>query len=113
MKGIDSLDLAPFTSLLDLSQRGITTKAIREARTIYVPDVSVEPDYVEVNPHAVTELTVPIIFEGKVLGVLDVESPCRGAFNDQHRRLLEILSLHVSTAIVRLRQESELRKPLR
>jgi GAF domain-containing protein len=48
---------------------------------------------------AQSELAVPLMEKSKVLGVINVESPVTGAFNDHHRELLETLALQASHAI--------------
>ncbi len=68
---------------------GITGFAAREGRTILVPDVSKEPRYVVGNPSVRSELAVPMFDEGKVIGVIDVDSDLPDKFREDDRELLE------------------------
>jgi signal transduction histidine kinase len=107
---VDARGLEPPVEPLPLDGAGVTVRAAREARTIYVPDVKIDPDYIEASPRSRSELAVPVRDDGEVIAVLNIESPILDAFNDQDVKLLEILALHVGTSLVRLRQEAELRR---
>jgi signal transduction histidine kinase len=102
--------LEPPVEPLPLDGMGVTVRAAREARTIHVPDVKNDPDYIEASSRSRSELAVPVRNDGEVIAVLNMESPIVDAFNDQDIKLLEILALHVGASLVRLRQEAELRR---
>ncbi|MGA8906197.1 MAG: GAF domain-containing protein, partial [Acidobacteriaceae bacterium] len=53
--------------------RGLVGAAIREKRVIFVPDVRKDSRYHMVNPETRSEMTVPLIYKGTAIGVLDVE----------------------------------------
>src|SRR5262249_30015441 len=80
-------DLCAFRLPLDGSS--VTATAVRERRTIDVPDVSAWSGYVPGAPDVRSEIACPIVFEGRVLGVLDVESRSLSAFDARDRRTLE------------------------
>ena len=107
---VDARGLEPPVEPLPLDGMGVTVRAAREARTIYVPDVKDDSDYIEASPRSRSELAVPVRNDGEVIAVLNIESPIVDAFNDQDIKLLEILALHVGTSLVRLRQDAELRR---
>jgi signal transduction histidine kinase len=107
---VDARGLEPPVEPLPLDGFGVTVRAAREARTIYVPDVRDESDYIEASSRSRSELAVPVRNDGEVIAVLNIESQVVDAFNDQDIKLLEILALHVGTSLVRLRQEAELRR---
>lgn len=54
---------------------GIVGRAMRTAQRQLVFDVQRDPDYFLVDPSVVAEYAIPAIFQGKILGVLNVE--CR------------------------------------
>src|ERR1700682_6022154 len=54
---------------------GIVGAAATLKEPVIVPDVSVDPRYLMVNPETRSELAIPMIHKGKVIGVLDLESP--------------------------------------
>jgi len=53
-----------------------------------VPDVAKSDRYIAVNPETRSELAVPLIYQGQVIGVLDLEHTRRGYFTDDHKRTL-------------------------
>ncbi|MEM2546993.1 MAG: PAS domain S-box protein, partial [Candidatus Bathyarchaeia archaeon] len=88
--------------------RGITVRAARTGKAVYVPDVRKDKAYVKGGENIISELAVPIKFGRKILGVLNVESRKLDAFSDNDRKLLEILASHASTAINNLKRQEKL-----
>jgi len=107
---VEARGLEPPVEPLPLDGRGVTVRAARDARTMYVPDVRDDPDYIDASVGSRSEVAVPVRNDGEVLAVLNMESPKVDAFNDQDIRLLEILALHVGASLTRLWQEAELRR---
>jgi L-methionine (R)-S-oxide reductase len=62
--------------------RGVCGTAARERRTIAVPDVHAFPGHIACDPRSCSEIVVPLLdSEKKVLGVLDLDSPLSGRFD--------------------------------
>lgn len=98
---------------LDGSKGGVTAKAAAIRKTVLLPDVSKDKDYInggENAPPARSELAVPVIAEGEVVGVLNVENEKLNAFDEKDALLLEILASHAAVAISDLRRQAELEK---
>jgi signal transduction histidine kinase len=98
---------------LDGTKGGITVRSVRSRRTILVPDVAKDKEYQRGNPAvppARSELVVPVIAEGEVLGALNVESEKLNAFGEEDVMLLEILASHAATAINNLSRRDEIQK---
>ena len=53
-------------------------------RPVVVGDVSKDERYILVNPETRSEMTVPLIYRDKVIGVIDLESPQPNYFNEDH-----------------------------
>ncbi|MBT4320653.1 GAF domain-containing protein, partial [Candidatus Bathyarchaeota archaeon] len=88
---------------LPISGKGITTKVVRERKTILINDLSEDPDFIKGSmDSSLSELAVPIISEGTVIGVLNIESPELGGFNEADARVLEVLSQNVGSALFRI-----------
>ena len=69
--------------------KGVCGTAARERQTVVVPDVTQFPGHIACDPASRSEIVVPIV-EGDVLrGVLDVDSPEVGRFDDEDRAGLE------------------------
>jgi len=88
--------------------RGLVGHAAQTRQAILVPDVSKDPRYVEGNPETRSELTVPLIYKDKVIGVLDLEHTRRGFFTDDHRRTVTTLAAQVAIAIENARLYEEI-----
>jgi signal transduction histidine kinase/putative methionine-R-sulfoxide reductase with GAF domain len=98
---------------LDGAGGGITVRAVQMRKSILVPDVTKDKDYHKGNPGAPparSELVVPVIAEGEVLGVLNVESEELDAFDEEDVMLLEILASHDATAVNNLKRRDEIQK---
>ena len=72
----------------------------------YVPDVSNEINYVEVDPATRSELCVPIKIGERVIGVLNAEREQLDGFTPFDERMLSIIADQLATAIDRLRAET-------
>ena len=72
--------------------RGICGAAATEATTIIVDDVSSDPRYLACSIETRSEIVVPIIHDGVVLGEIDIDSHERAAFGPTDRDLLEAVA---------------------
>jgi sigma-B regulation protein RsbU (phosphoserine phosphatase) len=78
---------------------GIVGAAATLRQPVVVPDVTADPRYLMVNPETRSELAIPMIHKGKVIGVLDLESPQLNYFTDDHVQTLSILAANLAVAI--------------
>jgi phosphoserine phosphatase RsbU/P len=78
---------------------GIVGAAATLKEPVIVPDVSVDPRYVMVNPETRSELAIPMIHKGKVIGVLDLESPQLNYFTEDHVQTLSILAANLAVSL--------------
>jgi PAS domain S-box-containing protein len=91
-------------------KKGITVRAVRVGKPVYVPDVRKEKTYVGAGVKGMlSELAVPIKIGNRVLGVLNVESKRLSAFDKEDEKLLEILASHAATAIGDLKRQEKLK----
>jgi len=90
----------PVYSLDD--QRGIIPLVARTGRTVLANDVTTEPAFrrAEATPTITqSELTVPLIYSGKILGVLDVQSDKLNAFTPEDQATMETLAANIAVAL--------------
>jgi len=80
-------------------ERGLVGAAIAERRLIHVPDVRKDPRYVMFNPETRSEMAMPLIFKGKVIGILDIEHTRAHFFNEDHERALTTLAAQIAISI--------------
>src|SRR5262249_30896932 len=78
---------------------GIVGAAATLREAVRVPDVTADPRYVMVNPETRSELAIPMIHKGKVIGVLDLESPQLNYFTDDHVQTLSILAANLAVSL--------------
>jgi L-methionine (R)-S-oxide reductase len=69
--------------------RGICGAAATERQTIVVDDVNSDPRYLACSLETQSEIVVPVMRDGRVLGEIDIDSDRRAAFGDDDRRLVE------------------------
>jgi GAF domain-containing protein len=69
--------------------RGICGAAATEKTTILVDDVNSDPRYLACSVETQSEIVVPILRDGEVLGEIDIDSDTRAAFGADDRRMLE------------------------
>jgi PAS domain S-box-containing protein len=89
-------------------ERGITVRAARVKKPVYVPDVRKEKAYVRGGEGILSDLAVPIKIGNKVLGVLNVESKKLAAFDENDKGLLETLASHAAIAMTNLKRQERL-----
>ena len=69
--------------------RGVCGTAWAKAETQLVPDVDKFPGHIACSSASRSEIVVPIIREGEVVAVLDIDSDRLDAFDETDRRYLE------------------------
>jgi sigma-B regulation protein RsbU (phosphoserine phosphatase) len=79
--------------------RGVVGYAAQAKEAVLVPDVARSDRYIAVNPETRSELAVPLIYQDKVIGVLDLEHTRRGYFTEDHKRILTTLAAQLAIAI--------------
>jgi GAF domain-containing protein len=80
---------------------GLIGRAAREGRPAVSGDVRAEADYMNV-PEMVdvrSEVVVPVLLDGAVWGVIDIEEVRGDAFDGDDVRLLEIVAAQLSLAL--------------
>lgn len=69
--------------------RGVCGTAARERRSIIVPDVHAFPGHIACDAASRSEIVVPLLYEGRLLGVLDLDSPRESRFDGDDQAGLE------------------------
>ena len=71
------------------SGKGVCGKAFERKETIIVSDVNEFPGHIVCDAASQSEIVVPLIKDGKVIGVLDVDAPIIDRFGEDDKELLE------------------------
>jgi sigma-B regulation protein RsbU (phosphoserine phosphatase) len=82
---------------------GIIGTAAETRQPVLAPDVRKDPHYIAVNRETRSELAVPLIYKGNVIGVVDLEHTRVNYFNEDHQRTLVTLAAQLSVSIVNAR----------
>ncbi len=81
------------------ASEGIVGAAATLKEPVLVNDVTTDPRYLMVNPETKSELAIPMMHKGKVIGVLDLESPQLNYFTEDHVQTLLILSANLAVSL--------------
>lgn len=71
--------------------KGVCGTAARDRQSVVVEDVFAFPGHIACDPASRAEIVVPIVADGKLIGVLDIDSPLPGRFNGEDQAGLEAL----------------------
>lgn len=89
----DELVLGPFQGLPACVRipigKGVCGTAAKELKTIRVPDVHQFPGHIACDAASRSEIVVPMIKNGELLGVLDIDSPELDRFDEEDEKYLE------------------------
>lgn len=71
------------------SGKGVCGTAYEKQETIVVPDVNEFPGHIVCDAASQSEIVVPLLRNGKALGVLDVDAPVKNRFSEEDQSFLE------------------------
>lgn len=79
--------------------KGVCGAAVREDRTMLVADVHAFPGHIACDVASRSEAVVPLKHGGQIVGVLDVDSPVAGRFDEADRAgLQEIVAIYTAAS---------------
>jgi GAF domain-containing protein len=89
----DELVLGPFQGLPACIRiaygKGVCGTAVKEKKTQRVADVHAFPGHIACDAKSQSEIVIPIIQDGDVYGVLDIDSPVKDRFDAEDEAYLE------------------------
>jgi PAS domain S-box-containing protein len=104
----------PDTRLVFTPKDGLAGRAAITRQLINIGDVRNEPDYVDrTGGKARSKLCAPLAHEGRVMGVLAVESERPNAFNSNDEAFISQLATQAAVAVVNAELYSETQRRLR
>ncbi len=87
------LVLGPFqgkTACIEIKVgNGVCGTAVSRDETLLVPDVHLFPGHIACDGASESEIVIPLHKDGKVWGVLDIDSPIKNRFSEDDRVSLE------------------------
>lgn len=72
--------------------KGVCGTAAQQRKTLVVPDVDAFPGHIACDAASRSEIVVPLLANGSLVGVLDIDSPTPARFDDVDRKGLERLA---------------------
>jgi L-methionine (R)-S-oxide reductase len=79
--------------------KGVCGTAAKELKTMLVPDVHEFPGHIACDERSRSEIVVPILKNGTLWGVLDLDSPLVGRFDSDDQKFLEEVVRNLSLRI--------------
>jgi diguanylate cyclase (GGDEF)-like protein/PAS domain S-box-containing protein len=89
---------------------GIVGCVAKQRHPLVVPNVHDDSRYFEAFSGTRSELAVPVLFGGNLLGVINVESQQAEFFDDEDRQLLEVIANHLAITLSSLVSQEVLRE---
>ncbi|MEV2915772.1 GAF domain-containing protein [Paenibacillus larvae] len=87
------LVLGPFQGLVACVRipfgKGVCGTAARDRKTLRVADVHAFPGHIGCDAASRSEIVVPMIEDGNVIGVLDIDSPLQDRFDETDEQMLQ------------------------
>ena len=71
--------------------KGVCGISAEKRQTIVVPDVHEYPGHIACDGASRSEIVVPLVVDGRLVGVLDLDSPVPGRFDSEDQAGLELL----------------------
>ena len=98
------LVLAPFQGPIACTRikrgKGVCGAVFEKAETVIVPDVALFPGHIACNTESRSEIVVPLISNGAVIGVLDIDSNRLNDFDKTDKLYLERICRIIETASI-------------
>ncbi len=79
--------------------KGVCGAAAEQENTVIVPDVDDFPGHIACDVASRSEIVVPLVSWGKLMGVLDLDSPVTGRFDEEDGEGLESVAAILLAAV--------------
>lgn len=89
----EELVLGPFQGRVSCTRikmgKGVCGESAEKRRTLIVPDVKKHANYISCDSAARSEIVVPMVKDGALIGVLDIDSGAAGSYDETDEVYLE------------------------
>ena len=89
---------------------GVTGRCAEIGQVVVVSEVAGDPNYIAGVPDARSEIAVPLLAEGRVIGVFNAESPMAAAYGDEHARTLSVVAQQAAVVLRSAELQAETRR---
>ncbi len=90
--------------------KGIVGAVAQSGHAELIKDTSIDPRYIVDDANRLSELAVPLIIKGKVIGIIDSEHPDKHFFTQHHVDTLKTIASICSSKIAQIWADEEARK---
>ena len=87
--------------------KGIIGRVVKSQKSEIIDNSSDDDDYYFFDKPCESEITVPIIFEGELLGIIDSEHVNPNFFSSEHLYLLEDIAESLAASLVQRKRQNE------
>ncbi len=89
--------------------QGVCGTAAQQMSSLLVADVHDFSGHIACDPASVSEVVIPLVSAGRVIGVLDVDSPLQDRFSSADQKGLELLCARFIQLLESKRKQTDLR----
>jgi L-methionine (R)-S-oxide reductase len=79
--------------------KGVCGTSAERLETMLVPDVHAFPGHIACDAASQSEIVIPIVAGGELIGVLDIDSPILSRFDDMDQQYLELFVQKLAAAM--------------
>src|SRR5262249_7746355 len=88
--------------------QGVIGRIVRTAEPAFLPDARSDPDFLSADPDVVSEIGIPLVTGGDLLGILNVESSGEHRLDEDDFSMLQIVGDRVAAALALGRERQKL-----
>jgi diguanylate cyclase (GGDEF)-like protein len=89
-------------------ERGILGRIVRSHEPVFLQDARSDPDFLSGDPDVVSEIGIPLLDEGELLGILNVESSGEHRLDEDDLAIMEIVGDRLEAALALGRERQKL-----
>jgi diguanylate cyclase (GGDEF)-like protein len=90
------------------AERGVLGRIARTQEPAYLPDARSDPDFLSGDPDVVSEIGVPLLDDGELLGILNVETSGEHKLDEDDLAIMEIVGDRLAAALALGRERQKL-----
>jgi len=87
---------------------GVLGRVVRSREPAFVPDVQEDPDYRAAEPSVVSQISIPLLNDGELLGILTTEAAGPQRLDDEDFATMKIVADRVAAALALGRERQKL-----
>jgi diguanylate cyclase (GGDEF)-like protein len=87
---------------------GVLGRVVRSHEPAFVPDVQEDPDYRSAEPSVVSEISIPLLNDGELLGILNAEAAGPRRLDNEDFATMKIVADRVAAALALGRERQKL-----